>query len=584
MRIKFFIFSLFLVFSFIGCDAAEAKKSFSKKESDKYFLSYEELMSLSLNKRRNYLRAVARALIPFDKNKLRRKRVKVSFLYLFLQEAHANTSYRCIGGGVPIEGADRSVNCGTHSYAGFSCRDSSGNVDTNQEICNPVIFGVRSNGEPYCFSDATTEICFNRVRVRSDSFSHPTFQSAEFRRDYESFRGSITEICDERTAVIVSGDRFVREACSLVERQTTYNRERMNVGTETPNFFQSGPTKVETEVDEDSEAISDEENPEDDLSPVDDELEMNPANIPGADDWQALIDEVEGGDCSSSTLTSRVPQTSSRRSGSELVSRYQNGNGNTRHCQVLGDLSAGHIAPHLTNLVPIEVGDGITICVMPDYLSVGTDADNVRMPLGRDQAVEIAREMGFILPTTGIADAICNEARTNSESHSIVSRTYLPSGTLNMQMDRVRGHDTDIDRRLNGTPYEPGDLVACHKKDLVMNDLSRQGRVSIYGFARSNSSYWEPNHHATHGDSYSDYSHGVRLVSQTAFVNGEPVPIMDLIRDGRVPGGSGLDASDRATFNPESTQGTHGASNCFDSSALDSSRQLVNPSQESAIE
>jgi hypothetical protein len=39
-----------------------------------------------------------------------------------------------------------------------------------------------------------------------------------------------------------------------------------------------------------------------------------------------------------------------------------------------------------------------------------------------------------------------------------------------------------------------------------------------------------------HGARYADYSHGVRLVSTTAFVDGKPTSIFDLMRDERFAG------------------------------------------------
>lgn len=564
MSIKSFLFSFVLACVFISTSfESNAKERVFKKKSDKYFLTYNELMGLSVKRRKRYLRAVARALIPLDKkNGQKQRKVSLLFLNLLINEAHASRSYRCVGGGVPIEGADRSVNCGATNYAGFSC--SSG-----QEICNPIIFGVQSNGEPYCFSDATTELCFNRVRVRSDSFNHPTFQTEAFRADYERFRSSITEICEDRSVDMVSGDQYVRSACALIERQATYNRDRMNVGVETPNFFQAGS------------AVEEGETVRPEVRPLESDQELTDESSPASD----LIDE-EATDCSSPSLTQRIPRAQNRISGSQLVSRYQDANGNRRHCQVLGDLSNGHIAPHLTNLVPVQLGGGVTICVMPDYLSVGNDEDNVRMPLGRDQALEVAREMGFVLPTTTMVDAICSQARSREDAHAIITRPYSwdPSSE---RMGRIRGHDQRADEALPES-YEPGDLVACHKKDLVMNAQRSRGghssQVNIYGWPRSaGGRNWQPLYDG-HGDSYADYSHGIRLISQTAFINGQPVPITDLIRDGRINSGPGVGASEIANFLPDTPSSQHGASSCFDSTPLRSSRPLVRPSQETSIE
>ena len=553
---------LTLIFTlFNNSDRAVAKVGHKNKELNKYFLTYNELMSLSQKKRHRYLKVIARALIPLDSEK-KSKLKKVSFLTFFINEAYAETQYRCVGGGVPVVG-DASTNCGVSSYAGFSCSGG-------QEICNPIVFGVQSDGSPYCFSNATTELCFNRVRVRSDSFDHPIFQSEEFQRDYASFTASIGEICDEGSANIIEGRSSVRQACGHIERQTNYNRRSVNVGPQTPNFFTSGADAAAVQGGPNAPDAPPE--PTGPLSPEEEE----PLS-PQATDELAT-------DCSSPSLTSRVPQASSgqRRNGSQLAGRYENGNGNTRHCQVLQDMSRGQIAPHLTNLVPVQMGE-VTICVMPDYLSVGTDADNVRMPLGRDQAVEIAREMGFVLPTTTMVDRICEQARGGSNSYGITSSPF-PWSIESERMGRILRHDERIDASLAETSYSPGDLVACHKKDLVMNAQRSRGshssQVNIYGWPRSRGGRnWQPLYDG-HGDSYADYSHGVRLVSQTAFVNGRPVPLTDLIRDGRISSGAGVGASEIANFLPETPSSQHGASSCFEGSTLvdRSPRPPANPS------
>ena len=39
-----------------------------------------------------------------------------------------------------------------------------------------------------------------------------------------------------------------------------------------------------------------------------------------------------------------------------------------------------------------------------------------------------------------------------------------------------------------------------------------------------------------HGAEYADYSHGVRLVSQTAFLNGKPTDLADIMADRELAG------------------------------------------------
>ena len=80
-------------------------------------------------------------------------------------------------------------------------------------------------------------------------------------------------------------------------------------------------------------------------------------------------------------------------------------------------------------------------------------------------------------------------------------------------------------------------LTAGQKKDLVLSNRLRSspGRVAIYGWHRKNGVPIQPLS-TVHGAPYADYSYGVRLISATAFVNGEAQPLADLMQNPRLAG------------------------------------------------
>ena len=80
-----------------------------------------------------------------------------------------------------------------------------------------------------------------------------------------------------------------------------------------------------------------------------------------------------------------------------------------------------------------------------------------------------------------------------------------------------------------------GLLTAGHMKDLVISTRlwSQPGRVAIYGWHRAADAPIQPLS-TVHGARYADYSHGVRLVSQRVFVNGEPRSLFDVLADRRL--------------------------------------------------
>ena len=64
---------------------------------------------------------------------------------------------------------------------------------------------------------------------------------------------------------------------------------------------------------------------------------------------------------------------------------------------------------------------------------------------------------------------------------------------------------------------------------------SKQGRVAIYGWHRPDGTPIQPLS-TVHGARYADYSHGVRLVSLVAYVDGVPRSLLDLLQDPRIAG------------------------------------------------
>jgi len=79
--------------------------------------------------------------------------------------------------------------------------------------------------------------------------------------------------------------------------------------------------------------------------------------------------------------------------------------------------------------------------------------------------------------------------------------------------------------------------MAGHKKDLVVsNRLWRNpGRVAIYGWHQPNGRAIQPLS-TVHGAEYADYSHGVRLVARTAYLNGRAIDLEDLLADATYAG------------------------------------------------
>ena len=99
-----------------------------------------------------------------------------------------------------------------------------------------------------------------------------------------------------------------------------------------------------------------------------------------------------------------------------------------------------------------------------------------------------------------------------------------------------RAHDETIEEQLRSLPA--GLLVSGAKKDLVITPrlAAHPGRVAIYGWLRPDGAAIQPLS-TVHGAGYADYSHGIRLVSDTILVNGQARSVFDILED---PGLAGL--------------------------------------------
>jgi hypothetical protein len=196
-------------------------------------------------------------------------------------------------------------------------------------------------------------------------------------------------------------------------------------------------------------------------------------------------------------------------------------------------LLAGDVPAFLRRLRPVTLeGEArgrtvrVTICVTPDYLAVGSDSDFLRIPMALPTALAVARRFGFVLPTPKMVDAIYEQADVRLQPQP------LPAGPQMRSTAYYWRHENRIraQRRALGAPL--GLLIAGDKKDLVLSNrlLEKPDRVAIYGWHRGDGDPIQPLS-IRHGVRYADYSHGVRLVSTTAYVDGKPRSLTDLLED-----------------------------------------------------
>lgn len=239
-------------------------------------------------------------------------------------------------------------------------------------------------------------------------------------------------------------------------------------------------------------------------------------------------------------LSGGIPKRAAKApTGSELMAALHQTRGPQRDEAIARQVLAGNVPVFLRKLAPVEIDgtlpDGqkvqVTICVTPEYLSVGDDRDYVRVPMGLPAAARIASETGFFLPTPKMVDAIYAQAAVH-----LPPRPMTPGAQMESTDYLVR-HNATLEAQLGQAHARPARLTAGQKKDIVLTNRlrSKPGRVAIYGWHRPDGRPIQPLS-TVHGAQYADYSHGVRLVSQTAFVNGKPMDLGALMQDRALAG------------------------------------------------
>jgi hypothetical protein len=141
-------------------------------------------------------------------------------------------------------------------------------------------------------------------------------------------------------------------------------------------------------------------------------------------------------------------------------------------------------------------------------------------------ALTIADRFGFVLPTPKMVDAIYQQSEVQLRPQP------LPPGDAMRSTSYYWRHERRIrdQRRAGGAPLDA--LISGQKKDLVLSNrlLAKPGRVAIYGWHQAPGRPIQPLS-TVHAERYADYSHGVRLVSIVAYVNGRPRSMLDLLED-----------------------------------------------------
>ncbi|HLI94320.1 MAG TPA: hypothetical protein VKU83_11940, partial [Puia sp.] len=160
--------------------------------------------------------------------------------------------------------------------------------------------------------------------------------------------------------------------------------------------------------------------------------------------------------------------------------------------------------------------------VAPDYLSIGSDNDWARIPLTPMAAQKIADSFNCFLPTRKMVNDIYEQAMVKLEP--VPMYAFRDSSVTMWQ------HHLIIEGQRKGR----SGLIAGIKKDVVLSGkISRDvkpDRVAIYGWHRGTGAPIQPLY-TGHINWYVDYSHGIRLVYRTIWVDGKAMDYTDVLKN-----------------------------------------------------
>jgi hypothetical protein len=215
--------------------------------------------------------------------------------------------------------------------------------------------------------------------------------------------------------------------------------------------------------------------------------------------------------------------------GSAFYKSVETFNWKNRDSLAIAEIGKGNIPEFLRTFVPIKTvltdsfGHQITAVfyVMPDYLAVGNNEDWARIPLTPMAAQRIADSFQCFLPTRKMVDAIYKQSK--------IKLAPIPLTTHRDSSITMWQHHLLVEEQRKGRTG----LISGIKKDVVIsakiNKDSRPNRVAIYGWHLLDGKPIQPLY-TGHVNWYVDYSHGIRLVYRTIWVNGKKMDYVDVLK------------------------------------------------------
>jgi hypothetical protein len=237
--------------------------------------------------------------------------------------------------------------------------------------------------------------------------------------------------------------------------------------------------------------------------------------------------------CQSADQLMLPPRPAAASTGSQFKDQILNLARDVREEAIYHEITSGNVPDFIRNLKPVTISGTVgsqphtvTFYVTPEYMSVGSDADYFRLPMSAPLAQWVADAAQCSLPTKKMVNAIWAAATVK------LTPSPIPPSAEMITVPVFWDHELTIRDQRSSDPAPLGALVEGHKKNVVISPRIYQypspARVLIYGWTYPNGTIIQ-NLTGVHESTYADYSHGIRLVSNSCLLDGTSVSLQSIL-------------------------------------------------------
>jgi len=229
------------------------------------------------------------------------------------------------------------------------------------------------------------------------------------------------------------------------------------------------------------------------------------------------------------------PRKPTDKNGSQIINYISDMSADERDTYLLNEIVRGNIPNFYRTMVRITdstiiegVYKHIVYYVTPDYLALGSNSDYFLCPMSPILGQKVADSLNCTLPTRKMVNQIWNAASVKMQPEPI-----LPSPEMTtVPVFAIHNSMVWIQRQIFLPENPLGNLVSGDKKDVVISNLinssSPPKRVVIYGWHYPSGKNIQPLY-AGHIYTYADYSHGIRLIQNQVYVDGDTLLVKDVL-------------------------------------------------------